>query len=634
MTGRTIRIGDDVEGAADLGIVLDPTWSPGPADPPSLRPVRAVTADVLRVHDPLRRSMELLDAWAAETGVVERLRVDGWSRWYPRRLHLWRALHDRLIWRWAIASLEREGPIDRLVLAARVAEIGDVARIASAAGGWTVEEPPPEPAPPTSPSAAPRRHLPWPIDPVLWRLGLHPNQRVGRGGNARGAGTTDVRALAARLHDRAGMRAPLVLTAPATHQTVARGGAAVVADPFLGPVVDDLRRRGVDPTILELGRPARLDPRRAAVIPGGALARLYDDPSDAGELSATALDVGSRFGAASPPLPVDGLDLGPWLGAALREYLEHGLLAELRNELRIRRFLAALRPSALLTINEYSRPEWIAEASRAGIPVVAVQHGIIHPRHAGYILPTRDGLPLAGRTYLFGSYEADLLTGSSVYRPDEVSVAGAPRLDRVRTAAPAGAPRNRIRAELGVQPGARMLVFSSTSSTATRATVFAAALDALLDAPWPDVHLVVKLHPAEDDGEAFYRALIGGLARSRGFEAPALSVVKAIDLFELLGAADAHLGVSSTVLTDAVAAGVPNLIAGGFEGVDLIGYVGAGVAQPVQAAADLLAALADPDRIRPTAAARAAFLAEHFAPGPSGPAIADGLLQMAGSAPG
>ena len=76
--------------------------------------------------------------------------------------------------------------------------------------------------------------------------------------------------------------------------------------------------------------------------------------------------------------------------------------------------------------------------------------------------------------------------------------------------------------------------------------------------------------------------------------------MKEIDLYGLLRAADAHLGLHSTVLTDAVAAGTLNLIAVSDAHHDLIGYVPAGVAVPVTDRVSFLAALdagpqADPD---------------------------------------
>ena len=88
-----------------------------------------------------------------------------------------------------------------------------------------------------------------------------------------------------------------------------------------------------------------------------------------------------------------------------------------------------------------------------------------------------------------------------------------------------------------------------------------------------------------------------------------------MDLYRLLRAADAHLGLLSTVLTDAVAARTPNLIAVDQAHTDLLGYVAAGVARPIRDAADLRAAL---DDLRPPdEAARQAFLAAHLEPGPA-----------------
>ena len=82
------------------------------------------------------------------------------------------------------------------------------------------------------------------------------------------------------------------------------------------------------------------------------------------------------------------------------------------------------------------------------------------------------------------------------------------------------------------------------------------SLDQLLDGPLPGVHLVFKQHPSErDDGG--YRELVEGIARRAGVAAT--SIVRDIDLYTLLRAADAHLGLFSTVLTDAVAAGTANL---------------------------------------------------------------------------
>jgi hypothetical protein len=639
LTGRVLRFVATADAAPSAtrgleSIVLDTAWTPSPGERADVRPLRPLLLDVLQRHDPLAEAMRLVDGWAAASDVSSRLEIDGFSLWYRRRLVYWRGLHDRLIWRWVLGLLADEGSIARLELATDATELGEVAALLATREGWEFSAPPPTPRA----VAQPRRHFPWPIDPILWRLGLHPAQRDRPSARTRGAALTSrSTAMRERVHalGREGGRL-LVLTAPSTHQAIARGGATSTQDPFLGPVVDALRGTPLEPISLEVGTSLADDttwddlqaPGHERVLPGSIAGHVFDDPSDELHVEAARRDVEARLAEAFPPLDADGLDLGPWVVGGLREYARTGLGGELRQAARIGRLLAALKPSAVLTINEYSRPEWLVAGEREGIPVIAIQHGIIHPLHAGYIVPSRVGLPLASLTHLFGRYEARLLTKSSVYRPAELLVSGAPRLDLVPSVPQSAQERAAIRADLGVAPSARLVVFSSTNSVPVRATIVAAALDSILDRAWPGVHLVVKLHPAEDDG-AFYPALIEGLARARGFAPPPTTIVKSIDLFELLRAADAHLGIHSTVLTDAVAAGAPNLIVTSLAGSDLLGYVAAGVARPIRNGADLLAALASPEDPG-TAAARAAFLADHFAAGPSAPRIADDLLTRYG----
>jgi hypothetical protein len=288
----------------------------------------------------------------------------------------------------------------------------------------------------------------------------------------------------------------------------------------------------------------------------------------------------------------------------------------------IRRLLRRLRPAGVLLADEYHRQEWLAAARAEGVPVAAIQHGMIYARHNGYIHRSRpDSLVLADRTYVFGEWERELLIQRSVYRPDEVVVSGSPRLDLVARAPDVDAAG--LRAELGVQPGHRLVVLSGTHGPAYRRFHIPYALDRLLDRPWPNVHLVVKQHPGERD-RGPYEALITGIAAARGFAPPPITVVKDVDLYRLLRAADAHLGIHSTVLTEAVAAGTRNLLAATLASADLLGYVDAGVAIPVCDGATFLAAL-DAHEAAPDGA-RTAFLAQHFREGSASVRLRDDLL--------
>jgi hypothetical protein len=190
-------------------------------------------------------------------------------------------------------------------------------------------------------------------------------------------------------------------------------------------------------------------------------------------------------------------------------------------------------------------------------------------------------------------------------------VTGSPRAADGATTTSAEDERATIRRELGVRPGDRLLLISTTFSPLGR-TYLENALRVVLGGPLPGVHLLFKQHPGETD-EGPYRAVIEGMAAAGGWPSPPCSVVRGRELYALLRAAEAHLGSFSTVLTDAVVVGTPNLIAHVPPVIDLLGYVAAGVARPVASPAALLTALDEGSPLDPDA--RSAFLARHFQPG-------------------
>ena len=194
---------------------------------------------------------------------------------------------------------------------------------------------------------------------------------------------------------------------------------------------------------------------------------------------------------------------------------------------------------------------------------------------------------LASRTFVYGEYERDVLLRYGAYMDDEVSVSGSPRLDLDQAIGPAAAPgaddraadRDLVRQEIGVAAGDRLLVVSTTNGPLVRRFYFADILGRLFDGPMPSVHVVFKQHPGEAD-EGPYRQVIEGLAAVGGWEPPPMTLVRDIDLYRLLRAADAHLGFDSTVLTEAVLTGTPNLISAGQRFGDILGYVEAEVPFP------------------------------------------------------
>jgi hypothetical protein len=241
---------------------------------------------------------------------------------------------------------------------------------------------------------------------------------------------------------------------------------------------------------------------------------------------------------------------------------------------------------------------------------------------------------LPTRTFVFGPYEAEVLRRHGGYTDDEVAVTGAPRIafvaggDLERPLAPDA--RDAIRRQLGVAPGDRLVMISTTHEPMHRLFYWPNCLEQLLDGPLPGIHLVFKQHPSER-GDGGYQALVESISRRAGVAPPSVTVVRDIDLYTLLRAADAHLGLFSTVLTDAVAAGTPNLIATTQARRDLLGYEEAGVAVPVSSTAEFREAVrtcAPPDP-----GARAAFLAGHMAVGDAPDRIRDAILTATQGSP-
>ncbi|MFH1475559.1 MAG: hypothetical protein ABIG85_06845 [Chloroflexota bacterium] len=631
--------------AADARVVvLDTAWTPGPDDRDDLVPLRPAVSAVLAREDVIDLAIDLVDDWAARLDLHERatFRSVGW--W--NRRGAWRWLLGRLQWRAILDELLRGSAaagaaIAELVLPPGEAALADAAtalaaehglRVTTAAGDRRTGQ--------TAARDDPRGESAGAIrlgDRVRWRLGRHPRQVRKR--------ELDRRAelLAARA-ERLAAESPgrlLVLTVPLVHQRIG-GLDAPLVDPFLGPIVDRLRGTRLEPITIARGLDRADDETWPAIE---ADERLLSDAflparwSTGDEGAATAVEMIGRALDAAAPADADGADVGGF-GAGLLEEVRRdagsSLPARLRQASRIERLLRELRPAGVLLYNEYGRLDWLAGARWAGVPVIAVQHGIIFPGHVGYRHARHPGLVLPACTFVFGPYEARVLRTHGGYVPDEVLVTGSPRLapgvepspaDPAEgwQAGPAMPPGERaeVRRELGVADGDRLLVISTTRDPGLRRFHQNHALACLLDGPLPGVHIAFKQHPAERD-RGDYESLVAGLARSGGHEPPPVSVVRDVDLYRLLRAADAHLGVYSTVLTDAVAAGTPNLVAVAQARADLLDYVAAGVAVPVRTHAELLVAIQAPTV--PDPPARRTFLDDHFLPGDGAARIAAALL--------
>jgi hypothetical protein len=577
-------------------VVLDTTWTPAGGEPADLIPARALVGQAVEQVDLFDGALRRVDSWADATGIADRLIVEGVTYWFRLRETMWRWLHERVLWREILRLLDPDRRVAEITLPAGETALADVAeahgiRVAQVADPSDGQAPQPTPARPGR-----RRHSP----EVVRREEL----------------------LARRMTEIVTGSRPrvVVLTNPRTYQRIGgRDGRA--QDPLFGAVIPRLVDAGLEPVLVAPWLDHRNDEDWAwlapepRMLPRSYLLGNWSAPGDADRASDGLSGLEEAIGGVrAETLRVGNADLTPIFIGALRENATRTARADVRLLAALERWLGEVRPSAILLAQEGIHTPWLVAARRAGLPLFALQHGVLYGGHPGYPNRRHPALVLPTRMLVYGEAEREVLV-SGAHRDDEVEVVGSPRLDLDLPADDpdrATAEGTALREELGVATGDRLLVVSTVNLRFVQRSHFVHTLARVLGGPLPRTHIVFKQHPGEfDDGP--YRDLLFGLARAGGYPPPAISVVKDIDLYRLLRAADAHLGILSTVLTEAVAVGTPNLIGMVDAHADLLGYVDAGVARPVRTPKELLAALDDP---RPSdAAARAEFLARHFRPG-------------------
>jgi hypothetical protein len=627
-------------------VVADTTWTPTAGERPDLVPLRPMVARIVETIDVSDDALKRLDEWAAAGDLATRSLSDGIAIWHQIREGAWSWLHERLLWAYIVSEVAGQETVVQIAPGVEEAALQDVVAARTAQG---------------STRAAPRDDR----DPMSaateTRSASLARQPVPDGSRSRGLGrilrslrprslprstpasgstalADPVEAWLARTSENSG-RGVLVLSYLRVAQVIGSGEAGRVVDPNVAPVIDRLAASGMEPIVLAFGGSTPQATAGASrtdsdvpVLPDRLLSTRWADPADPGQGPDARSDAADAVVAvmdAAPltPLDVGGIDLGPALRDEVRRRARDAVVTNERVGARVGRMLDELRPAAMVLTHEGLRTAWLAAAAQRSIPTFAVQHGVIYPTHPGYRHARGRGLVLPTVTFVAGPYELRSLLEHGGYLDEEVVATGAPRLDLDAPSVGAVDPAegDAVRRELGVAADDRLLVVSTVNVPFIQKTHYLHMLERILGAPLPGVHIVFKLHPGERD-EGPYRALLLGIARAAGFDPPPISVVKDIDLYRLLRAADAHLGLFSTVLTDAVVAGTPNLFADVNSHVDPIGYVAAGVARPVRDAAEMLGALADPQPADPIH--RQAFLDDHFRPGDASARIADKIATV------
>ncbi len=255
-----------------------------------------------------------------------------------------------------------------------------------------------------------------------------------------------------------------------------------------------------------------------------------------------------------------------------------------------KRMLERVQPKAVVVIAEYGPLErgLVVAAKLKGIPVMAIQHGVIHPSHPGYMYEkdevSLDGsvaspfCPIPDLTAVYAPYHQELLTQVSAYPAERVAVTGAPRYD-VLFQAERVYSRSGVRRELGVDPQKKVILWT-TQTHGLPADENVKNVDAMFEvvARLDDIELVVKLHPGEDQRAPLYRTdprlrphVVGGGA----------------DTNALIYACDLLVTKHSTTAVEAIILEKPVIVLNLSGEPDPVEYVQEGVARGVYQKEDL-----------------------------------------------
>jgi len=633
-------------------LVLDMAWTPTSTDRADVLSVRPSVDALVRRRNLFSDSFAVLDAYAQVSQVADRFTDRGVTWWHHARSWLSLHVHERLLWCYVLVDLIHSRGYKRLVVRADRGVFIDAARGLDAARPSLQITIQPVPAPPggdhvpakdlhgdarariVSAAEASVTMAPPVIRPALQPLRLV--RRIARGAQNRirrrprpplvRKPLRRFEILDARLERMVAQpKRVLAVVMAASFHTVAGGVEERRVDPYVFPILDRLAKDGVSASIVVLGFDHRNDEDWAEVerderlIPLSIL-RAWLERHDPGIVATTREK--RLAGLPAVPLRGAGFDLGPAVRLLITR-ADPWFSRQRQTMAMAETLIRTLRPHVMFTGWEGARTAWLGAARQLGVPTLAVQHGVVYAGSPDYFRTPHPGLIRADRTCVFGPYERDVLIKQSGYAPDSVIVTGSPRINADVARMPTTQDeRDRVRRELRVADGDRILLLSAGRRFIGDTVHGLSMAGRLLDGPLPGVHIVVKLHP-ESTGDERYDDLLAGLAEAHGYQPPPVTMVRDIDLYRLLRSVDAHLGLYSTVLTDAVLTGTPNMVAVGQAWADVIGYVDAGVATPVRTVEDVRAFMADPKAASPDDRER--FLAAHYRPGDSVGRIAEAV---------
>lgn len=361
-------------------------------------------------------------------------------------------------------------------------------------------------------------------------------------------------------------------------------GRQTLRDIYLGDVIGAFRERGWRVGVIEKCGPNaswRGLAARRFFFPNDLFFTLSAAPlRKLGLYRRTAQDWEKRWQQIRPKLPSHcqylGYDIRPVVEPLIKhEFSHNGPGLEIMTRLWSRT-LKLWRPKVLYINCYYSRsavPAIIA-AKALGIATIEQQHGIIANNHLAYLVPRDLGnssrFPLCDHMIVWGDYAKRLLVEAGVYRAEQVTVCGFPRIDALLGSLP---PREETLAKLSMPPSNPVVLYTSNMIAQGFLAEILDGIHAVsgqLGIQW-----IVKLHPREKT-----RSIWEQESARRGLDT--VRVVEGeLDFYSLLAACDIHASFASTTVIEAAILGRLNLGLNVPRVPDPVGYEKAGAFVPV-----------------------------------------------------
>jgi glycosyltransferase involved in cell wall biosynthesis len=250
--------------------------------------------------------------------------------------------------------------------------------------------------------------------------------------------------------------------------------------------------------------------------------------------------------------------------------------------------LSLIRPKVILTSCEYCKMGRAAVASgnKEHLPTVAIQHGIITPRHEGYIFSKLEknsindavnSRPIPRYTLLYGPRDSAVLINNSTYPENSLIITGQPRYDYLYEIS---SSKTSDKFFENLKLGHPLIVWTSQPDRSDiESTKIIRSISNLLDCM--HVNLFIKPHPLERD-LSVYNPLT---------QRENVRLSKEVDIYKLLNACDLLINTSSTTAMEAAALNKPIIVLNLSGMPDVSDYVTEGIALGVYDEKDLPAAV-------------------------------------------